>query len=104
MAHLTSCSVDVVDPSPALKQLLHEADHSPLFSADVTDQCSCNCAPPKCLHGVHRDIFTFFPCFGGMTPICMCNSVPQKISAKWSRGTVCVILQYCVVSKHNVAI
>ena len=53
VAHLTSCSVDVVDPSPALKQLMHEADHSPLFSADVTDHCSCDCASLVCLHGVH---------------------------------------------------
>ena len=37
-----------------LKQLLHEADHSPLFSAEVADQCSCNCAFAECLHGVHR--------------------------------------------------
>jgi hypothetical protein len=61
------------DPSLVMKQLMHEADHSPLFSAEATDQCSCNCAPPKCLHGVHRDIFTFYHCFGGMTPISMCT-------------------------------
>jgi hypothetical protein len=32
---------------PALKQLMHEADHLSLFSAEVTDQCSCNCAFPN---------------------------------------------------------
>jgi hypothetical protein len=66
-AHLASYSMDVVDLSPVLKQLLHEADHSPHFSAEVTDQCSCNCASIVCLHGVHRDIFTFYHCVGGMT-------------------------------------
>jgi hypothetical protein len=69
LAHLASCSVDVVYPSPALKQLMHEADHLSLFSAEVTDECSCNCASTECLHGVHRDNFTFYHCFGGMTPI-----------------------------------
>jgi hypothetical protein len=58
--HLASYSVDVVDPSPMLKQLVHEADHSPQFSAEVTDQCSCNCASAECLHAVHRDDFTFY--------------------------------------------
>jgi hypothetical protein len=33
--------VDVVDPSPALKQLMCEADYLSLFSAEVTDECSC---------------------------------------------------------------
>jgi hypothetical protein len=65
--HLVSCSVDVVDPSPALKELMHEADHSPL-SSEVTDQCSCNCASYVCLHGVlHRDIVTFYHRVEGMT-------------------------------------
>ena len=31
MACLASCSVDAVDPSPALKQLLCEANHSSLY-------------------------------------------------------------------------
>jgi hypothetical protein len=35
LAHLASCSVGVVDPSPALKQLMHEAAHLSLFSAAV---------------------------------------------------------------------
>jgi len=47
------------DPSPVLEQLMHEADHLSLFSAEVTDQCSCNCASAECLHGVHTDNFTF---------------------------------------------
>jgi len=54
--HHTSCgaypafsSVDVVDPSPAVKQLIHEADHSPLSSAEVADQCSFNRASSVCL-------------------------------------------------------
>ena len=72
VAHLASCSVDAVDPSPVMKQLLHEAYHSFLLSAEVTDQCSCNCASPDCLHGVHRDNFTLFHCLGGMTPILTC--------------------------------
>ena len=64
----------VVGPSPVFKQLMHEADHSALFSADVTDQCSCNCASPLCLQAEHRDIFTFYHCVGGMTSISMCKS------------------------------
>jgi hypothetical protein len=71
LAHLAFCSVDVVDPSPALKQLMCEADHLSVFSAAVTDQCSCNCASAECLRGVHRDSFTFYHCFVGMTPISM---------------------------------
>ena len=31
--------------------------HSALFSSAATDQCSCNCASPVCLHGVRRDSF-----------------------------------------------
>jgi hypothetical protein len=30
--------VDVVDPSPAMKQLMHDAYHSALFSAEVTNE------------------------------------------------------------------
>jgi len=90
--------VDVVDPSPALKQLMHEADHLSLFCAEVTDGCSCNCACGECLHGVQRDSFTFY-CFVGMTAVSTGrNSVLQKMG--WC-GVMeqCVILQYCVVSK-----
>jgi len=65
--------MDVLDPSPALKQLINEADHSALLSADVTDQYSCNCASRVCLHGVHRDIFTFYHCVGGMTSMSTCK-------------------------------
>jgi len=64
---------------------MHEADHLSLFSAEVTDRCSCNCASAKCLHGVHTDSFTFYHCFGGMNG---CNSVPQKMRAVWSHGTL----------------
>ena len=35
-----------------------EADHSPPSSADV-DEWSCTSAPPTCLYGAHRIIFTF---------------------------------------------
>ena len=69
LAHLASCSVDVVDPSPVLKQLMHDADHLSLFSGEVTDQCSCNCASAECLHGVHTDNFALYHCFVGMTPV-----------------------------------
>jgi hypothetical protein len=37
LAHLACCSVDVVDPSQALKQLMHEADHLSVFCVEVTD-------------------------------------------------------------------
>jgi hypothetical protein len=69
LAHLACCSVDAVDPSPALKQLMHEANHLSVFCAEVTDGRSCNCACGKCLHAVHRDSFTFYCCFVGMTAI-----------------------------------
>ena len=52
-----------------MKPLIHEADHSPLFPVEVTDQYGCNCASPECLHGMHRDIFTFYHCVGGMASI-----------------------------------
>ena len=45
--HMYSHSVDVVDPSPALKQLMRVIDHSFLFPAEVADQFSCNCASPE---------------------------------------------------------
>jgi hypothetical protein len=61
--------VDVGDPSPAFKQLMHEAGHLSLFSSEVTDECSCNCASTECLHGAHKDKFTFYHCFEGMTPV-----------------------------------
>ena len=102
LAHLASCSVDVVDPSTELKQLMHEADHLSLFSSEVTDQCSCNCASAECLHGVHRDSCTFYHLF------CRNDSniyVDLILSLrKWGRCGVmeqCVMLQYCVVSKHR---
>jgi hypothetical protein len=31
---------------------MHVADHTPPFSAEVTDSCSCKCASAVCLHGV----------------------------------------------------
>jgi hypothetical protein len=68
---LASCSVDVVVLSPILKQLMHVADYSPLFSVVFTDVHICNCASCVCLHGVHRDMFSFYHCFVGMSPICM---------------------------------
>ena len=80
--------MDVVDPSPALKQLMHEADHLSLFSAEITDQCSCSCASPECLRGVATDNLTFCLCFGGMTAISMrWNSVPQKMRVVCSHET-----------------
>ena len=52
-----------------VKQLMHESDHSPLFSAYISDQHSCNGPSCVCLQGIHRDIFTFYHSFGGMTSI-----------------------------------
>jgi len=112
--HLIFYSVDVVDPSPVLKQLMHEADHSPLLSAEVTDQCSCNCASPLCLHGLHRDNLTFYHCFGGMTSISTCilfcptdneggvqswNSV-SLYSSVFCKNTHCCYLMICI--KHGI--
>jgi hypothetical protein len=59
VAHLPSYSVNVVVPSPLLKQLMHKGDHSPLFSAEVADECSCYFAPRVCLRGVHRTSLPF---------------------------------------------
>jgi len=36
-----------------------KADLSPSSSAKVTNEWSCTSAPPICLHGVDRDVFTF---------------------------------------------
>jgi len=90
-----------------LKQLLHEADRSPLFSAEVADQCSCNCAFAECLHGVHRDNFTFYHCVGGMTSMSMwmyfCvqswNSV-SLYSTVLCQNTHCCYLMICI--KHGI--
>jgi hypothetical protein len=65
----TSYSVAVVEPSSALKHLMHETDHLSVYYAEVTGECSCNRASPECLHGVHRDNFTLYHCFGGMIPL-----------------------------------
>ena len=58
-------------PSPVLKQLKHEAEHLPPFSAEVADQCSCNGASAECLRSVNRDNFTLYYCFVGITQISM---------------------------------
>jgi hypothetical protein len=34
---------------------MHEADQLSIFSAEVTDECSCNCACVERLHVVYRD-------------------------------------------------
>jgi hypothetical protein len=52
-----------------MKQLINEADHSVLFPAEVTDQCSCNCTCPVCFHGVHTAFLTFYHSFRGITSI-----------------------------------
>jgi hypothetical protein len=105
LAHLASCSVDVVDPSPALKQLMHEADHLYLFSAEVTDECSCNCASTECLHVVHRETLPFTIVLEEWLQYLRDIILPYR---KWGCCGVmeqCVILQYCVVSKkQNVVI
>jgi len=90
VAHLTFYSMDVVDPSPALKELMHEADHSPLSSSEVTDQCSCNCASCVCLHGVHRDIVTFYHRVEGMTA-CMqlCPTENEGSIELWNSVSFC---------------
>jgi hypothetical protein len=65
------------------------------ISADVT------VLPPVCLHGVHRDI--------SLLPLCWRNGSINHMNiilsrTKWGRYGVmeqCVILQFCVVSKHR---
>jgi len=91
-----------VDPSTALKQLLHEANHSALFSADVTDQCSCNCASPVCLHCIHRNNFVFNYCFGRRAPMSTRTSFcPGGNEGDIELLNLVLIQQYCVVSKHR---
>ena len=63
--------------SPALKQFMHEADHLSLISAEVTDQCSCNCDSVELHYGVHTDNFTFYHSCVGMAPI----SISTQFSA-----------------------
>ena len=81
--------MDVVDPFPALKQLMLEADHSALFSSVATDQCSYNCASPVCFHGVHRDNFActvvLQECLQYLHGH---NSAQEKMRAVWSPGTL----------------
>jgi hypothetical protein len=46
-------------PLLGVKQLRHEAGHSPPSSADVKNEWNCNSIPP-CLYGMHRDNFMNF--------------------------------------------
>jgi hypothetical protein len=45
-----------------VKQLEHDADHSPLSSVKVKNKCSCTYILPVCLHGTDKDNFTVFTC------------------------------------------
>ena len=101
LAHLASCSVDVVDPSPELKQLMHEADHLSVFSAEVTDQCSCNCASAECLRSVHGQLY-LLPLFCRNDSNIYVDIILSHRKWGWC-GVMeqCVMLQYCVVSKHR---
>jgi hypothetical protein len=56
--------------SSGLKQSRHEAEHSPLFTAEVKDECSYTSPPPIRLHGVHRDSsnFSLFVSFSVVGP------------------------------------
>jgi hypothetical protein len=99
-AHLASYSRDIVDPSSALIQLMHEADHS-----SVIAECNCSCATPVCLHGVHRDIFTLSIVLEEwLKYLHGRNSVPQKMSAVWSHGTVCHSAVLCCVKTQIVVV
>jgi len=83
---------------------MHESDQSALFSAEVTDQCSCNCASPVYLHVVHRGSFTFYHYLGGITSISMCNSDLQKTRMVWSHGTVSHYAVLCCVKTQNITL
>ena len=37
----------------------HEGDHVPRSSAEVTNEWSCACTLPACLHGMDRNGLTF---------------------------------------------
>ena len=94
--------MNAVDSPQAFKQLFHEVDHSAVFSAEVTDQYSCNCASPVCLLGEHRDNFKIYLFFWRNDFI---NYVDVMLAHR-NRGQYgvteqCVILQHCVVSKHR---
>ena len=78
---MASCSVDAVDPSPAMKQLMHDSGHSALFSADFTHQCSVTVLP----------LYVFMVYTGTVLSVTV-------ILESWN--TV-LIQQYCVVSKQR---
>jgi hypothetical protein len=44
---------------PGVKRPERDVDHAPPSSAQATNEWSYTSAPPICLHGVVRDIFTF---------------------------------------------
>ena len=93
-----------MDLSPALKQLMYEADHSPLFSAKVTDQCSCNCTC-VCLHCVNRETLPFTIILEELLQyLCVSNSVTQKLRAVWSHGTMCRSAVLCCVITQIIVI
>jgi len=66
-AHLASCSANVVDPSRAMKQLMHEADHPALFSAEVTVEM--NVLPMNVFMVYAGTFLSLTIVFGGTTPI-----------------------------------
>jgi hypothetical protein len=88
-----------------MKQLMHEADHSLVSSAEVTHECSCNGASPVCLHCVRTDIFTFYHCFEGMTPVSTCTHFcPTENEGILSHVTMCDSTVLCCVKTQNVVI
>ena len=63
---------------------MHEADHLSLISAEVTDQCSCNCDSAELHYGVHTDNFAFYHSCVGMAKI----SISTKFSATENEDNV----------------
>ena len=47
-------------PSPGLKRMVREVNHSPSPSVEVKNEWRYTSAPPYCLHGLDKEKCTFF--------------------------------------------
>jgi len=74
-------------------------------SIEVTDQCVCNRSSLVCLHGVHRDSFTFnVVLLEWLQYLRGHNSVLHKLSAVWSHRRVCHSRVMCHVKTKKIVI
>jgi hypothetical protein len=60
VAHLSSYSVHMEVPSPGVKQLDCEVDHSCPSNAEVMSEWSCTSTLPVCFHGMDTQLYIYF--------------------------------------------